>query len=57
MQEHSPIGMAGIRELYALERPDLKDSPFIPPSLPALSGSGSLFAAIRQQDVLLVSSL
>lgn len=49
----SPIGMAGVRELYALERPDLKDPPFIP-SIPSyVSGSGSLFATIRQQNVLL----
>lgn len=49
----SPIGMAGIRELYALERPDLKDPPFIPSVPSSLSKSGSLFATIRQQDVLL----
>jgi polyphosphate kinase len=49
----SPIGMAGIRELYALERPDLKDPPFIPSMPSYISKSGSLFATIRQQDVLL----
>lgn len=49
----SPIGMAGIRELYALERPDLKDSPFIPSVPSYVSGSGSLFATIRQQNMLL----
>lgn len=50
---NSPIGMAGIRELYALERPDLKDPPFVPSVPSYLSKSGSLFATIRQQDVLL----
>jgi polyphosphate kinase len=50
---HSPIGMAGIRELHALERPDLKDQPFVPVVPPCVSKSGSLLAAIRQQDVLL----
>jgi polyphosphate kinase len=50
---HSPIGMAGIRELHALERPDLKDQPFVPAVPPCVSKSGSLLAAIRQQDVLL----
>ena len=50
---HSPIGMAGIRELHALERPDLKDQPFVPAVPPCVSKSGSLMAAIRQQDVLL----
>ena len=50
---HSPIGMAGIRELHALERPDLKDPPFVPAVPSCLGKSGSLLAAIRQQDVLL----
>ncbi len=50
---HSPIGMAGIRELHALERPDLKDQPFVQAVPPCMSKSGSLLAAIRQQDVLL----
>ncbi|NGZ95391.1 MAG: polyphosphate kinase 1 [Nitrospira sp. WS110] len=49
----SPMGMAGIRELYALERPDLKDPPFLPSVPSCLSKSTSLFAAIREQDVLL----
>lgn len=50
---HSPIGMAGIRELYALERPDLKDPPFSPAIPGKLNVAGNLFAAIRQQDQLL----
>ncbi|MGC4097900.1 MAG: polyphosphate kinase 1 [Nitrospira sp.] len=50
---HSPIGMAGIRELYALERPDLKDPPFSPAIPSKLNVAGNLFAAIRQQDQLL----
>ena len=50
---NSPVGMAGIRELYALERPDLKDPPFFPAVPSCLNKSGSLLAAIRQQDVLL----
>jgi len=50
---HGPIGMAGIRELYSLERPDLKDPPFVPVVPSCLNKSGSLLAAIRQQDVLL----
>jgi len=49
----SPIGMAGIRELYTLERPDLKDPPFVPAVPSCLSKSDSLLSAIRQQDVLL----
>lgn len=49
----NPIGMAGIRELYALERPDMKDPPFLPSVPPCLSKSNNLLAAIREQDVLL----
>lgn len=49
----SPIGMAGVRELYALERPDLKDPPFVPSIPSSLNHAGGLLAAIRQQDVLL----
>lgn len=49
----SPIGMSGLRELYALERPDLKDPPFVP-SVPSCLGKlNSLLATIREQDVLL----
>ena len=50
---HGPIGMAGIRELYSLDRPDLKDPSFFPAVPSCLNKSGSLLAAIRQQDVLL----
>ena len=50
---NSPIGMAGIRELYALERPDLKDPPFSPTIPAGWNVSGKLFAAIHQQDLLL----
>ncbi|MFO0700018.1 MAG: polyphosphate kinase 1 [Nitrospira sp.] len=50
---NSPIGMAGLRELYALERPDLKDPPFLPSVPSSLSKFSSLMAAIRQRDVFL----
>ena len=49
----SPMGLAGIRELYALERPDMKDPPFLPSVPSCVSKSTSFFAAIREQDVLL----
>ena len=45
--------MAGLMELTALERPDLKDPPF-QPSIPALlSKPGGMLKAIRQHDLLL----
>ena len=50
---HGPIGMAGILELYSLDRPDLKDPPFFPVVPSCLNKSSSLLAAIRRQDVLL----
>ena len=51
--EQDPIGMAGLMELTALERPDLKDPPF-QPAMPALLGKpGGVLEAIRQDDLLL----
>lgn len=50
---HGPIGMAGIMELTALERPDLKDPPFQPVMPALLSKPGGTLEAIRQEDLLL----
>ena len=50
---HDPIGMAGIMELTALERPDLKDPPFQPVIPAILSKPGGTLEAIRQEDLLL----
>jgi polyphosphate kinase len=48
-----PIGMAGVLELTALERSDLKDPPF-QPAIPALlSKPGGMLEVIRRQDLLL----
>jgi polyphosphate kinase len=49
----SPLGMSDLKELYALDRPDLKDVPFRPAIPSLLHGEGGIFAAIRRQDVLL----
>ncbi|MDF0674157.1 MAG: polyphosphate kinase 1 [Nitrospira sp.] len=51
--EHDPIGMAGLMELTALERPDLKDAPFQPAMPALLSKPGGVLDAIRQDDLLL----
>ncbi|MCS6304864.1 MAG: polyphosphate kinase 1 [Nitrospira sp.] len=51
--EHDPIGMAGLMELTALERPDLKDAPFQPVMPALLSKPGGVLDAIRQDDLLL----
>lgn len=46
----SPIGMADLMELHALERPDLKDTPFALFVEEELSPEQELFRAIRQRD-------
>jgi polyphosphate kinase len=49
-----PLGMSDLMGLYAVDRPDLKDRPFVPAVPPALEESeGDFFAAIRHQDILL----
>lgn len=48
-----PVGMADVMQLLSLDRPDLKDPPFLP-SVPAeLSEQKDIFAAIRRRDILL----
>ncbi len=50
-----PIGLGRLMELYSLDRPDLKDKPFLP-SVPAGLGADSgedIFTVIRRDDVLL----
>ncbi len=50
---HAPIGMSGLMELTKLDRPDLKDAPFLPASPAPLFGEEGMFNLIRQRDVLL----
>ncbi len=48
-----PLGQRDLLALYGLDRPDLKDPPFVP-RVPAVLASGEdIFAAIRKRDVLL----
>jgi polyphosphate kinase len=47
-----PLNLGRLRELMTLERPDLKDRPFLAHT-PALTKDEDFFAAIRQDDVLL----
>jgi polyphosphate kinase len=48
-----PVGMADLMQLMSLDRPELKDAPFLP-SVPAdLSEDRDVFAAIRRHDILL----
>ncbi len=48
-----PLGMGNVMELHQLDRPDLKDPPFIPRIPLALRKDQDLFAAIRQRDLLI----
>ena len=50
-----PLGFDRFMELYSLDRPDLKDKPFVP-MIPASLGpdcQGDLFSLIRQDEFLL----
>jgi len=48
-----PVGMANLMELMKLDRPDLKDRPFVPALPPAFTIEDSLFSVIARRDVLL----
>jgi polyphosphate kinase len=50
-----PIGMSNLMQLYAIDRPDLKDPPFRPAMPPGLDrlASPDMFAVVRERDVLL----
>jgi polyphosphate kinase len=53
---HGPLGLSDIMELSKVDRPDLKDPPFYPTPPAVLRhprSSNEIFAAIRQQDILL----
>ncbi|HEX5688993.1 MAG TPA: polyphosphate kinase 1, partial [Roseiflexaceae bacterium] len=55
-EARGPLGLAELMALTRIDRPDLKDPPFFPRAPVALRharSSGELFAAIRQQDILL----
>ncbi|HEX4543864.1 MAG TPA: polyphosphate kinase 1 [Candidatus Acidoferrum sp.] len=49
------IGLARLMELYALDRPDLKDKPFVPsvPESLAADDEEDVFSIIRREDLLL----
>ena len=49
---HGPLNLGRLRQLAALERPDLRDRPFVAHS-PALPKEQDIFAAIRQDEILL----
>ncbi len=48
-----PVGMADLMQLMALDRPELKDPPFLPSTPEELADDRDVFAAIRHHDILL----
>jgi polyphosphate kinase len=52
---HGPLALSRLITLYGVERPDLKDAPFVPAVPAALQNSEDedIFASIRSQDILL----
>ncbi|MGB9175243.1 MAG: polyphosphate kinase 1, partial [Methanoregula sp.] len=48
-----PIGMADLMQLMSLDRPDLKDIPFLPSVHDDLGEGKDIFSAIRRHDILL----
>ncbi|MEM6797193.1 MAG: polyphosphate kinase 1, partial [Acidobacteriota bacterium] len=48
-----PIGKADFMELYKIDRPELKDPPFLPYTPKELASADDLFQQIRKGDILL----
>jgi len=48
-----PVGMVDLMQLMSLDRPDLKDPPFIPSLSPEIAEGRDIFGAIRTHDILL----
>lgn len=48
-----PLRLSALMDLYGLDRPDLKDPPFVPAIPVDLRAEGDIFAAIRRQSILL----
>jgi polyphosphate kinase len=48
-----PLGQADLMELMRIDRPDLKDPPFMAATPRVLARSKDIFTAIRTQDILL----
>ena len=48
-----PLDLGRLRQLAALERPDLKDPPFLPHTPAELKSDEDIFALLRREDLLL----
>ncbi|MCC7155245.1 MAG: polyphosphate kinase 1 [Bryobacterales bacterium] len=48
-----PLGVSRLRRLLPVERPELKDAPFVPATPATLAEDDDLYASIRKGDILL----
>ncbi|GIV89996.1 MAG: polyphosphate kinase [Chloroflexus sp.] len=48
-----PLGLSDLMQLTNLDRPDLKDPPYVPRVPTILKNSGTIFEAIKKNDILL----
>jgi polyphosphate kinase len=52
----APLDLGGLWAIYAVDRPDLHDPPWVPRTPPQLAGAGDtpadIFAVLRERDVL-----
>jgi len=48
-----PLGLSDLMQLTRLDRPDLKDPPYVPRLPAVLKNAPNIFEAIRKQDILL----
>lgn len=48
-----PVGLASVMEIVGIDRPDLKNPPFLPATPPSLSAEETIFATLRRRDMLL----
>ena len=48
-----PIGLADVMELLRLDRPELKEKPFLPRTPEPLAGDSSTFSVLRRRNLLL----
>ncbi|HEX6513862.1 MAG TPA: polyphosphate kinase 1, partial [Chloroflexota bacterium] len=47
------LGLTDLMQIHEIDRPDLKDEPFVPRVPPAIAGAPDIFSAIRQRDIVL----
>ncbi len=52
-EQKGHLGLADVAELNRIDRPDLKDAPFLPLTPPGLGGDESIFSVLRERDAVL----